>query len=465
MSQRNVPISLLLGGGEENAKQEYQYANQSQTPAPHMGSQSPQPLNSASPYRPNPILSLVSDFQAQGELRPNLAQKPIVIDDERSSPPEIVVVDDNDRALRLPVPLAPSYRRPSPLAFKVNTTGDNPGAVLDYIKNFQSNFKVGSTEPIDSSTIQWRAGGPSKTSINSIINSEESNALLAPAPEKKKRASSTKTDSAAKKAKTEKKTAKGDVKAEPKKPGPKSKKKTPEIAIAPADKPSIHPTATADKAKTKSQPVKLEKPAVLSLKKEDQLDDSKSSPHEDKKDKLAAPPPIIALNIPLLDPKAPMPGQAEVVVNVLKLAEEKYGWNTIHPNAKSAIDLMDEMLDDEDEGADEDDDDELQVVDEKGNTLAQNEKNNAQNEKSNAQSKKKNNDELTEEQRARQHETRMNRKVGKYDYEDPFIDDEELQWEEEITTTKEGFFVYWGPLVEDRAATSTTKKGTAKGKK
>ena len=33
----------------------------------------------------------------------------------------------------------------------------------------------------------------------------------------------------------------------------------------------------------------------------------------------------------------------------------------------------------------------------------------------------------------------MNRKVGKYDYEDPFIDDAELQWEEEITTTKEGF--------------------------
>lgn len=453
MSQRNVPISSLLGGsgGDQSANREYQYQNQTPAPQTHLGSQSPPPINSASPYRPNPILSLVSEFQPQ-EGRPNSAQKPILIDDERSSPPEIVVVDDNEKALRLPVPLAPSYLRPSPVAYKLNLMGDNPGAVLDYIKNFQSNFKVSTSDLFDPSTIQWRAGGPSKTSINSIINSEESSAVLL-APEKKKRASSAKSESAPKKPKTEsKKTAKTEVKTEPKKPGPKSKKKTPEISIASADKPSIHPTATTDKAKTKAQTAKLEKPAIMSLK-SDQPDDPKES-SEDTKDKQTSPP-IIALNIPLLDPKAPMPGQAEVVVNVLKLAEDKYGWNTIHPNAKSAIDLMDEMLDDEDEGADEDDDDELQVVDEKGNSLSE----------KGSSTKKKNNDELTEEQRARQHETRMNRKVGKYDYEDPFIDDEELQWEEEITTTKEGFFVYWGPLVEDRATTSTTKKGTAKGKK
>lgn len=456
MSQRNVPISSLLGGsgGNQSANQEYQYQNQTPAPQTHLGSQSPPPMNTASPYRPNPILSLVSEFQPQ-EGRPNSAQKPILIDDERSSPPDIVVVDDNEKALRLPVPLAPSYLRPSPVAYKLNLMGDNAGAVLDYIKNFQSNFKVSTSDLFDPSTIQWRAGGPSKTSINSIINSEESSAVLL-APEKKKRASSAKSDAASKKPKTEtKKTAKTEVKTEPKKPGPKSKKKTPEISIAPAEKPSIHPTATTDKAKTKAQTAKLEKPAIMSLK-SDQPDDLKESA-EDSKDKQAAAPPIIALNIPLLDPKAPMPGQAEVVVNVLKLAEDKYGWNTIHPNAKSAIDLMDEMLDDEDEGADEDDDDELQVVDEKGNSLSQSEKGSS--------TKKKNNDELTEEQRARQHETRMNRKVGKYDYEDPFIDDEELQWEEEITTTKEGFFVYWGPLVEDRATTSTTKKGAAKGKK
>ena len=166
---------------------------------------------------------------------------------------------------------------------------------------------------------------------------------------------------------------------------------------------------------------------------------------EKEKEKEPVPePPVIALNIPLLDPKNPQPGQAEVIINVLKLAEDKYGWNVIHPNAKSAIDLMDEILDDDDEGEDEEEDD-ISMADDRGNLLT---------------SKKK--EELTEEQLIKRHETKMNRKVGKYDYEDPFIDDAELQWEEEITTTKEGFFVYWGPLVEERSA---TKKGASKSKK
>ena len=49
-------------------------------------------------------------------------------------------------------------------------------------------------------------------------------------------------------------------------------------------------------------------------------------PREKEKEKEKPEPPIIALNIPLLNPKDPQPGKAEVIVNVLKLAEEKYGW-------------------------------------------------------------------------------------------------------------------------------------------
>lgn len=459
MSQRNVPILLLLGGGESKNDQsldQHPYRTPSQNAR---ATPSPQPnLGPSSPYRPNPILNLVTQFQPQAENRPPTSQEPIVIDDERPPPPDIVVVDDNNSRSKAQVPLAPSYGRPSPLNFDISLiTGNQSGAMLEYIKNFQSNFKVTTAESLTgdkpASPLTWpKKTGPSKTSINSIINSEES---AAAPPEKKKRASSAKSDTASKKAKTEAaKKAKTEVKTEPssgpKKPGPKSKKKTPEIIIAPSDKPAIHPTATTDKARAKNAPVKLEKPSIVSLKKDEALSDKKDkdTPLEDKKEK-SAPPPIIALNIPLLDPKAPLPGQAEVVVNVLKLAEDKYGWKTIHTNAKSAIDLMDEMLDDEDDGADEDDDDEVQMVDEKGNAL----------------NKKKNNEEMTEEQLIRKRETKMNRKVGKYDYEDPFIDDEELQWEEEITTTKEGFFVYWGPLVEDRTSTTTAKKSTTKSKK
>lgn len=140
-------------------------------------------------------------------------------------------------------------------------------------------------------------------------------------------------------------------------------------------------------------------------------------------------PSIVALNIPLLDPKNPKSGQSEVIVNVMKLAEDKYGWSTIHPDTKSAIDVMDDMIDDDDDN-EEDEEDEG----------------------------KKKEESLTEEQLVRKHEAKMNRKVGKYDYEDPFIDDDELQWEESISSTKEGFFVYWGPLIEERNVKKTKKR-------
>lgn len=146
--------------------------------------------------------------------------------------------------------------------------------------------------------------------------------------------------------------------------------------------------------------------------------------------------PILALNVPLIDPKNPKLGQSEVVVNVMKLAEDKYGWDALHPDAKSAIDVMDEMIEDDD---DNDNMEEDEVVIEEDET------------------KKKKEDHLSEEQLVRRHEARMNRKVGKYDYEDPFIDDDELQWEEGISSTKEGFFVYWGPLIDERQGNNNKK--------
>lgn len=316
-----------------------------------------------------------------------------------------------------------------------------------------------------------------KHSIDSIINLDDSTAHV---PKEKKRPL-TKADQANKKPKTEpKKTTKPAVKPEAKKTS-KAKRKTPETVIP--EKLSIHPTMTTDKTQSAANVTvpaatfiesesdrilsaslsekregTMEVDQIIDTKEKDTKDkdtnekDTKEKDARDNKDKEkekgktekepAVEVPVIALNIPLLDPKNPQPGQAEVVINVLKLAEDKYGWNTIHPNAKSAIDLMDDILDDDDEGEDEEEED-VSVADEKANPL-----------------KKK--EELTEEQLIKRHETKMNRKVGKYDYEDPFIDDVELQWEEEITTTKEGFFVYWGPLVEEK---SSSKKSTGKSKK
>ena len=169
--------------------------------------------------------------------------------------------------------------------------------------------------------------------------------------------------------------------------------------------------------------ITLEPPSVIGLSKEEETKKEKDKEKDSKSDKdvkerekehekeKLLPPPIIALSIPLIDPKNPKPGQSEVVVNVLRLAEEKYGWTAIHPNAKSAIDIMEDMIDDDDD--DDDDDDEVIVDDEKSGSVAP---------APAPSKKKKEGEELTEEQLVRQHQTRMNRKVGKYDYQDPFID-------------------------------------------
>ncbi|KAF8004807.1 hypothetical protein HF325_000264 [Metschnikowia pulcherrima] len=174
---------------------------------------------------------------------------------------------------------------------------------------------------------------------------------------------------------------------------------------------------TTEKSKYTGPPASVPAPSFIAME-EPGLGDVGN----DEKEKLQLP--VIALDVPLLDPKNPRPGQAEVVVNVMRLAEEKYGWAAVHPEARSTFDLMEDVLDDEEDG-DEEEDEEVMIVDEKGNALKK---------KDDGGDKKK-----------KKVPPKVNRKVGKYDFEDPFIDDAELQWEEEITTTKEGFFVYWGP--------------------
>ncbi|GMF01169.1 unnamed protein product [[Candida] boidinii] len=72
-------------------------------------------------------------------------------------------------------------------------------------------------------------------------------------------------------------------------------------------------------------------------------------------------PKIIALHIPLVQ-EGKKPGEFQAIFNVMKLCEDKYGWNVMHPNGKIAFDLNDlDELDelDEDDEIDEDEDNEL----------------------------------------------------------------------------------------------------------
>ena len=39
-------------------------------------------------------------------------------------------------------------------------------------------------------------------------------------------------------------------------------------------------------------------------------------------------------------------------------------------------------------------------------------------------------------------------KEDQYDKDDPFVDDSEMAWEEQAAASKDGFFVYSGPLIQ-----------------
>ncbi|KAG5420624.1 HPC2 [Candida metapsilosis] len=356
------------------------------------------------------------------------------------------------------------------------------------VKKFQTQFQV---EPVVSPQPK------SKTSINSIINMDDDFSSTPPAPApapapaapthsavdnyrnyqntiKRKKQPSAQNNSSTEAKKRKPNTPDVDNSS----PTTASKSNLPQSRTKETDASSKSLDSAKKLPKTDTappKPVKLAAPTVINLLNPIEGEDAvqsnavKESPGTDKsdnktnnnksiertlkekeqdKDKDKAEPPIVALNIPLLDPKDPQPGKAEVVVNVLKLAEDKYGWSVMHPKAKSAIEVIDDMIDDED---DEDDDDDL--ADDQDKAPAPPQSNNS------VLPVAPRGKELTEEQLVRQHEIRMIRKVGKYDFEDPFIDDVELQMEEDISSTKEGFFVYWGPLVDDR---SSNKKAIKK---
>jgi hypothetical protein len=202
---------------------------------------------------------------------------------------------------------------------------------------------------------------------------------------------------------------------EPKEPKPKAQKAASKkaAAVKPEETPKP-PQLTPDQLQ--NQALKQPKPNA-SLPTPKLLEVSKSPNESSKEDTTTANniEPIIVIDVPLSTPTQE-PGSAQVVFNVLKMAEDKYGWKNIHPNAsKFSNDLMnDDDIDDDDLMEDEDDEPE----------------------------EPKEPTQPTNPQKGKP-------KIGQYDVEDPFIDDTELVWEEQRASTKDGFFVFYGPLVEE----------------
>lgn len=162
--------------------------------------------------------------------------------------------------------------------------------------------------------------------------------------------------------------------------------------------------------------------------------------------------PTVILNVPLN-------GSSNVVVNFAELAEKKYGFNALHPrlaaqserlakvaaagaaleNAQKAArqfgsgisaDEMSVDLSDHDGGADDSN------VEMGGTALHDREGGGLGPSGSEGGIKKK-----VPKKRVM--------KEDQYDKDDPFVDDTELAWEEQAAASRDGFFVYSGPLVPE----------------
>lgn len=152
------------------------------------------------------------------------------------------------------------------------------------------------------------------------------------------------------------------------------------------------------------------------------LDFGKAKPSEE----LQAP--TIVLNIPIKN------GETNKYVNFMRMAEERYGWDALHPrlaanrDRKARIAAAASSLEKTESGRESGD--EMSV------DLSEGEGRNQENGGASgpdAQAKPK----------------KRNFKEDQYDVNDDFVDDSELLWEAQAAASRDGFFVYSGPLVPE----------------
>jgi hypothetical protein len=148
--------------------------------------------------------------------------------------------------------------------------------------------------------------------------------------------------------------------------------------------------------------------------------------------------PTICLHVPLVGTQGNSPN---IVIDFMKLAEDTYGYEVIHPDIRSVLDLGNDVDDNDDDDDNEDIDlmaDGLPLTGQPtpGSTTPVGPVTAA------ASASVSNSTAGQEKPKSR------GKVEGKYDLNDPFIDDSEMLWEEQAASTKDGFFVYSGPLVQ-----------------
>ncbi|KAF2964146.1 hypothetical protein GQX73_g9431 [Xylaria multiplex] len=140
--------------------------------------------------------------------------------------------------------------------------------------------------------------------------------------------------------------------------------------------------------------------------------------------------PSIVLNIPLN-------GETNKYVNFMRMAEEQYGWDALHPRqaehkarkariaaASAALAQNDSSREGDEMSVDESDNEDSNV--EMGGTSGP--------------------DKAADGKPAKK---KRHFKEDEYDRGDDFVDDSELLWEEQAAASRDGFFVYSGPLIRE----------------
>lgn len=140
--------------------------------------------------------------------------------------------------------------------------------------------------------------------------------------------------------------------------------------------------------------------------------------------------PTIVLNIPI------KPGETNRYVNFMRLAEDRYGWDALHPrlaanrDRKARIAAATASLEKVESGRESGDD---MSVDLSDNEASQAENGLASGTDAQAKPVKK----------------KRVFKEDNYDVDDDFVDDSEMLWEAQAAASRDGFFVYSGPLVPE----------------
>jgi hypothetical protein len=162
---------------------------------------------------------------------------------------------------------------------------------------------------------------------------------------------------------------------------------------------------------------------------------------------------VVEKQAPTVILHVPLNGEVNKYVNFARLAEERYGFNALHPRLAAQRERLarvaaagallekaangglgsgisaDEMSVDGSDGEGENGDSAMELG------MAEKEK-----------SKEESGKEGLKPVRKRK------MKEDQYDKEDPFVDDSELAWEEQAAASKDGFFVYSGPLIPEGEA-------------